>query len=66
MDLLKKFSKYLPEMGIFTLSLINTIWYVLDDLKKVKAPNWVSVDLSLILLFFMLMILFYKDRRVKK
>ncbi|MBF0776663.1 hypothetical protein BVE84_08640 [Streptococcus azizii] len=65
MDLLKNFSKYVPEISIFTLSLVNTIWYVLDDLKVIEAPHWVSLDVSVILLFLMLMILLYKDRRAK-
>lgn len=60
---LNKLIKYLPEVSIFAISLANMILYVLDDLKIIEAPSFVSTEVSMFALLALVGILLYKDAK---
>lgn len=56
--------KFLPELTVFTSSLIYLIIYILNDLKIYKVPSWIlDVPLLYITPFLMLIIFIYREKK---
>ena len=53
--------KYLPELSIFTISLLYQVVRVLNDLNILFVPSWMlSFDISSLCLFLFLMLMVFR------